>query len=71
MLMTGGFVQEHANAGHAGDLRPQRFDDLVGRERAFRPRLQLDLQPAAVGRRPATARTRPIDEVTDFTFGSA
>ena len=42
MLMTGGFVQEDADAGHRRHLRPQLLDDLIGRERALRARLQLD-----------------------------
>ena len=34
----------------AASFRPQRFDDLIGRQRALRARHELDLQPSAVGR---------------------
>ena len=54
MWMTGGFVRYDAHAGHARELRPQLLDDLIRRQRALVARLQIDLQAAAVRRRPPT-----------------
>ncbi len=41
-------VRQHcANAGNASQLGPQLLDDLVRRQRAFVPRLEIDVQAAA------------------------